>query len=105
MELLTYLIKVTACTAAFYTVYYFLLHKLTFFSLNRWYLLSSLTLSLAIPLLHMGITMQAPVSDVKPVTITSVAQTIVEATTDPVILSQPTEYINWLQVVTYAYFA
>lgn len=102
MELFSYLIKATACTAAFYAVYYLLLQKLTFFNLNRWYLLSSLVLSLTIPLLHIGIQTKAPASDVKILVLDPATRTIID-TSDPVILSQPVTYVNWLQVCTYAY--
>ncbi len=104
MELFIYLTKVTACTAAFYTVYYLLLHKLTFFSLNRWYLLSSLILSLAIPLLHINVKTEVPISNVKPSVVNAVTTNIPE-TADPVILSQPVTHINWVQICTYAYLA
>lgn len=103
MELFIYLTKVTACTAAFYTVYHLLLHKLTFFSLNRWYLLSSLILSLAIPLLHMAVPIEAP-RYVKPSAINFLATSISE-TADPIILSQPITHINWVQLCMYAYLA
>ena len=105
MELFNYLTKVTACTAAFYTVYHLLLHKLTFFSLNRWYLLSSLILSLAIPLIHMGIpTQEAPIGYAKPPVINSFTTGVTE-TADPIILSQPVTEINWMPICTYAYLA
>jgi N-acetylmuramoyl-L-alanine amidase len=104
MELFIYLIKVTGCTAAFYIVYYLSFQKLTFFNLNRWYLLSSLVLSLAVPLLHIGIQTQAPASDVEPIVINSFTETITE-TADPVILSQPVTHVNWLQLCTYVYLA
>jgi len=102
MDLFSYLIKATACTAAFYAVYYLLLQKLTFFNLNRWYLLSSLVLSLTIPLLHIGIQTKAPASNVKTIFLDPATRTIID-TPDPVILSQPIAHVNWLQVCTYAY--
>ncbi|MCZ4225367.1 N-acetylmuramoyl-L-alanine amidase [Pedobacter rhodius] len=49
--ILIYLLKVSACTALFFAVYYFLLSKLTFFNLNRIYLLFMLVLSFTIPAL------------------------------------------------------
>ncbi|MCZ4245199.1 N-acetylmuramoyl-L-alanine amidase [Pedobacter punctiformis] len=49
--ILIYLLKVSACTAAFYAVYHLLLAKLTFFNLNRIYLLVMLVLSFSIPAL------------------------------------------------------
>ncbi len=49
--ILIYLLKVSACTALFFAVYHFLLARLTFFNLNRAYLLLMLVLSFSIPAL------------------------------------------------------
>ncbi|MEO5910781.1 MAG: N-acetylmuramoyl-L-alanine amidase [Pelobium sp.] len=55
MEFFLYLAKVAACTAIFYFFYHLLLSKLTFFSVNRWYLIGTLVLSFIIPLLSVTI--------------------------------------------------
>jgi len=47
--ILIYLLKVSACTVIFFAAYQFLLAKLTFFNLNRAYLLIMLALSFSIP--------------------------------------------------------
>ncbi|MDQ0969462.1 N-acetylmuramoyl-L-alanine amidase [Flavobacterium sp. W4I14] len=47
--ILIYLLKVSACTVIFFAAYQFLLAKLTFFNLNRAYLLIMLVLSFSIP--------------------------------------------------------
>jgi N-acetylmuramoyl-L-alanine amidase len=47
--ILIYLLKVSACTVIFFAVYQLLLAKLTFFNLNRVYLLLMLVLSFSIP--------------------------------------------------------
>ncbi len=49
MEWLTYLLKVTACTALFYALYHCCLRNLTFFAANRIYLVATLLISFAIP--------------------------------------------------------
>ncbi|MDY0903648.1 N-acetylmuramoyl-L-alanine amidase [Pedobacter sp. CFBP9032] len=49
--ILFYLLKVSACTAMFFAVYQLFLVKLTFFNLNRIYLLLMLLLSFTIPAL------------------------------------------------------
>jgi len=49
--ILLYLLKVSACTALFFAVYHFLLARLTFFNLNRAYLLLMLVFSFVIPAL------------------------------------------------------
>lgn len=51
MKIMVYLLQVSACLGFFFTLYYFLLRRLTFFSINRWYLLVSLAFSFMIPLL------------------------------------------------------
>ncbi|MEO6522266.1 MAG: N-acetylmuramoyl-L-alanine amidase [Mucilaginibacter sp.] len=104
MELFIYLLKVTGCTAAFYLVYYTLFRKLTFFSLNRWYLLASLLVSMLIPLLHISVQTTIPTPDVKPVIINTATKTI-EFVADPVILQQPlVQHINWESIAVYAYW-
>jgi hypothetical protein len=52
MEALTYLLKVTACTVFFFGFYLLVLRKLTFFKINRFYLLVTLLLSFIIPALQ-----------------------------------------------------
>jgi len=49
--ILIYLLKVSACTAIFFAAYRLLLSKLTFFKLNRTYLLFALIVSFIIPAL------------------------------------------------------
>lgn len=51
MSMLMYLLQVSACTAVFYLFYFTCLRRLTFFSLNRWYLLVTLIASFGIPLI------------------------------------------------------
>lgn len=52
MELLLYLLKVSACMALLFSFYLLVLRKLTFFRTNRFYLLASLLLSFVIPALQ-----------------------------------------------------
>lgn len=63
MESLLYLLKVSACMAVFYTFYHFFLQKLTFFSGNRYYLLSTLMLSFLIPTLALRVEQIRPAVD------------------------------------------
>ncbi|HEX5112018.1 MAG TPA: M56 family metallopeptidase [Saprospiraceae bacterium] len=53
--MITYLIQVTVCMAAFYSFYLLALRKETFFRANRFYLLISLILSLTFPLIRIYI--------------------------------------------------
>ena len=49
--MLTYILEVTLCWSIFYTIFFVALRKLTFFRVNRWYLLTSLVIGMLIPLL------------------------------------------------------
>jgi hypothetical protein len=51
MGAIIYLLQVSACMGIFYGFYYLMLSRLTFFTINRWYLVITLILSFAIPLL------------------------------------------------------
>ncbi|WP_285059478.1 M56 family metallopeptidase [Pedobacter ginsengisoli] len=55
MEWLTYLLKVSACSGLFYIFYHFCLQRLTFFNVNRIYLLSTLAISFVIPALQLQV--------------------------------------------------
>ncbi|MES2827590.1 MAG: M56 family metallopeptidase [Bacteroidota bacterium] len=55
METLIYLLKVSACLSLFYGFYHFFLRKLTFFNVNRYYLLGTLVVSLLIPFVEFEI--------------------------------------------------
>ncbi|MFD0939894.1 N-acetylmuramoyl-L-alanine amidase [Pedobacter boryungensis] len=55
MEWFNYLLKVSACTTLFFAFYLLVLRKLTFFKINRFYLLGSLLLSFVIPALQFKI--------------------------------------------------
>jgi TonB family protein len=50
-----YILQVTLSMAAFYAFYYIALRRETFFGVNRFYLLSTLVLSLILPFLHLDI--------------------------------------------------
>jgi len=51
MSAIIYLLQVSACMAIFYGFYYLMLNRLTFFTINRYYLLFTMLLSFVIPLL------------------------------------------------------
>ncbi|MCZ4245200.1 M56 family metallopeptidase [Pedobacter punctiformis] len=55
MEWLTYLLEVSVCTTLFFGFYLLVLRKLTFFKINRFYLILSLLLSLIIPAFQVNI--------------------------------------------------
>ena len=107
MELLTYLLKVSACTVLFFSFYFLVLRKLTFFRINRFYLLVTLFLSFVIPALQFNVERAVDVYEVpKPIAAselptyaTGKVQTI-KATTMPMERRQ----INWIALIPYAYF-
>lgn len=69
MELLSYLLKVSACTVLFFGFYLLVLQKLTFFRINRFYLLITLLLSFIIPALQFNVERMAKLNQtVSPVT-------------------------------------
>ncbi|ALL05713.1 hypothetical protein AQ505_09545 [Pedobacter sp. PACM 27299] len=55
MKIIVYLLQVSACVGFFLALYHFILRKLTFFTINRWYLLAALAFSFIIPLLTLTI--------------------------------------------------
>lgn len=58
MSTITYLLQVSACTAIFYAFYYLLLRRLTFFTINRWYLMATLALSFIVPVITIPVGQQ-----------------------------------------------
>lgn len=110
MEALTYLLKVTACTVLFFGFYLLVLRKLTFFKINRFYLLGSLLLSFVIPALQFEVKREMVVAE------TNLVANLPEVKTaeEPVQLIQPVmvEYqpeikpeIDWLSLIPYGYGA
>ena len=67
--MLTYLLEVTLCWFIFYSIFFLALRKLTFFRVNRWFLLSSIVAGLLIPQLrHVDIDVyQEEVAQVAPI--------------------------------------
>lgn len=54
-ELFTYLLKVNIALSLFYLIYYFWLRKLTFYTINRYFLIFALTFSTLYPLIHIHV--------------------------------------------------
>jgi TonB family protein len=52
-DFLLYLLQASGCMAVLYLLYRLLLHRETFFSFNRWYILGGLGLSLLLPLIEL----------------------------------------------------
>lgn len=103
MRTLMYLLQVSACTGIFYTFYYLLLRRLTFFALNRWYLSATLLLSFIIPSLtweadniYQAVVLQ-PVAYVQEMQYTLIHQS--KAVANPV----NTGDFSWIVLITPAY--
>jgi len=108
MELLTYLLKVSACTVLFFGFYLLVLRRLTFFKVNRFYLLLTLVLSFVIPTLQFEVERESAVVEtavpadmprLKPIT-TAPAQLI-----QPIVIEyQPEEpKTDWVRLIPYGY--
>ncbi|TCD27320.1 hypothetical protein EZ456_08960 [Pedobacter psychrodurus] len=109
MEWLTYLLKVTACTVLFFGFYLVVLRKLTFFKINRFYLLTTLLLSFIIPALQFEV--KREITAVETEVLADIPE-IKSGTQAPVQLIQPimVEYqpevrpkINWMVLMYYIY--
>ena len=88
MELFIYLLKVSACTVLFFAFYVVVLRKLTFFKINRFYLLITLLLSFVIPTLSFTIE-----REVEPTPIVYAQSEIV----DEEVFNEPTIAISSIQ--------
>lgn len=87
METLLYLAKVNAYWLLFYTCYWFLLRKHTFFHWNRFYLLGTLLIAFALPAIHFA----------EPITIIHVPETVYQKATISVAVvagNAPTASLN-----------
>ncbi|RWY50249.1 M56 family metallopeptidase [Mucilaginibacter gilvus] len=79
MKTFIYLLQVSACTGIFYSFYFLFLRRLTFFTLNRWYLLATLLMSFVIPALTFKVDTVQPLPIMEPVMYMQNIQQIVPA--------------------------
>lgn len=103
--MLSYILKVTLCWAAFYLIYHLLLRRETFFRLNRWYLLGTALLSLVLPYLHLQFFAEAPAA--APVVIYLQPITIGVEQLETVIISASNEaaVFDYWQLLGWVYLA
>jgi hypothetical protein len=94
MEILIYILKVNLYCTLFYVCYYILLRRHTFFRLNRFYLVSTLFLSLVLPFIEFTETVR-----VLPVAIS----TLPEPSAHLAVASSPGLQIGWLQLILILY--
>jgi hypothetical protein len=103
MKAIIYLLQVSACTGIFYLFYFLLLRRLTFFTLNRWYLLGTLALSFIIPAISLPVNTTQPPAIMQPVMYVNRMQTV-EEPVNPV--SQPhqlKQQFDWIASVKTVY--
>jgi len=103
MKTLIYLLQVSACTGIFYTFYFLFLRRLTFFTLNRWYLLTTLLLSFIIPTLTFEVETKNDVPTWQPVIYMQHIQEfkVQPALTSPKVVTE--QHFNWMQLGTIVY--
>jgi co-chaperonin GroES (HSP10) len=103
MELLNYLLKVSACSALFFAFYLLVLRKLTFFKINRFYLLVSLLLSFAIPAAQITIEREIVETVVIPTQVVDLEGAVLS---QPVVTTPapiPVASFDWLALLPYVY--
>jgi len=106
MSAIIYLLQVSACLALFYGFYYLLLNRLTFFTINRYYLLGTLVISFVIPLLTIPVHQEYSAVPVvqQVVNIRSVNNSM--HFTNPVTrFVVPKTYATWMQLLQWVYLA
>lgn len=99
-EIVTYLLKSSGLLAAFFLAYHFLLRKETFFTNNRWFLLSGLAASILLPLFF--------ITKIVYVESPKIAIPVATKNNDlPIIIDKATpitsESIDWLQILFIVY--
>jgi hypothetical protein len=107
MSAIIYLLQVSACLAIFYSFYYLLLNRLTFFTINRYYLLFTLVLSFIIPLLTIPVHQQYTAAPVMQQVIQMRSlPTITDYTFTPInVPIQTASPITWMQLLNWGYLA
>jgi N-acetylmuramoyl-L-alanine amidase len=101
MKILAYLFEVSICTFVFLALYQLVLKRLTFFTLNRIYLLGSLVLSLTIPLAKIDIQKQAPTQITAQVKPTTIEQFKIQSQSPIVLPNQ--DQVSLAELVLYGY--
>ena len=104
MKTLIYLLQVSACTGIFYSFYFLFLRRLTFFTLNRWYLLVTLLLSFVIPALTFKVDTAAPSPIMEPVMYVQDIQTIPQPEY-AVNVANPAPPFDWMRALQVFYIA
>ena len=107
MNAITYLLQVSGCITLFYVFYYACLSRLTFFTVNRYYLVSALVLSFIIPMITIPVYSTYTVLTPHFVQLPPVIQSVVKpvAVMHPVAVITTHSAITWLMVLKWVYTA
>jgi len=105
MGAITYLLQVSGCMAVFYLFYYLLLNRLTFFTINRYYLLVTLVLSFVIPTLTIHVRQYVPYTPIvqRAIQASNLQSLPVIAYPTQSATATATSVINWLLLLKAAY--
>ncbi|RYE30655.1 MAG: hypothetical protein EOP42_11835, partial [Sphingobacteriaceae bacterium] len=104
MNTLIYLLQVSACTSIFYLFYQVFLSRLTFFTINRCYLLITVVLSFIIPVLTLPVNPQQPqIAVVQQAVYINSLQSLPENTIEVNHAVSTNQPINWLQFLKFFY--
>lgn len=104
-----YLFKSSICMTAFYGLYFFGFRKLSFHTLNRFYLLTSLALSLLIPMLNYEREEVVIVESIPASGVTFSEEKSIQSIDNQILTTTPQSGepqpidINWMQVLTIIY--
>ena len=104
MKTIIYLIQVSACTGIFYLFYHLVLSRLTFFTINRWYLLATLLISFIIPAISFSENTIPQGYRVSSLSFSTFAEAYIPAGTPANIeaLAQPFQWVSLLPVLYFA---
>lgn len=104
-SILRFIVESGICLVSFYLLYWILLRRETFYRLNRLYLLSSVIISIVLPLFHFPIQLTGSAASFIP-SIPSLGQSIVPAerlSSEPGVIAQSIQ-LNWFRITVFIYF-
>lgn len=104
MKALIYLLQVSACTGIFYAFYFVLLRRLTFFTLNRWYLLTTLLISFTIPALTFTVDREIALPAMQPIVYVQQGEPQLQGAAAVPRMAPESVPFDWMNVVQAVYF-
>lgn len=104
-SILRFIFESGICLVSFYLLFWILLRRETFYQLNRVYLISTLVISIVLPLLHFPFPVRGADAEFIP-SISSVGQSILPSAiipSEPGELTLSTQF-NWFRITVFVYF-